>query len=280
MSVTFEKAPLIELIVELRWVPQQVALQPGKTSIQGPQQALLLPVPFLGSSKLDEFFMRLGGKLHQHGFQAVERLMPPGFTILHQPVYRYRKAPDPSTSPVLCQAGDGLFSVHGLPPYHSWSKFYPVAEKGIIALLEARDSEQRDLPFANVTLRYIDAFTPELRGDRTASEFISSVLGISVSLPSPLQQIIKSGASPEYALQIGLPTPNDTRLTLNLGEASVNGVPSVLMDTTCAYTEGVVPDMQKIKQVLQSSYTIIHEMFLGLTKPIHDLMNPKETDRQ
>src|SRR5712692_4130655 len=142
MSLTFAKAPLLEIVVELRWVPPQITLQ-----VQQQQGVVPLVIPTLGSSKLDEFFMRLGGRLHQQGFLAVERLLPPGFSMLHQPVYRYRKAADPSPSPVLCQAGDGLFSVHGVPPYHSWEKFYAVVENGIRALLDARDSAQKDLPF-------------------------------------------------------------------------------------------------------------------------------------
>src|SRR5260370_17297932 len=148
MGLTFAKAPVIEIVVELRWVPPQVV-------IQGPQQpGIPLLIRTLGGSKLDEFFMRLGSRLHQQGFQAVERLLPPGFSMLHQPVYRYRRAADPSPSPVLCQAGDGLFSVHGVPPYHSWGKFYPLVENGIDALLEARDSTHKNSPFLNARLLY------------------------------------------------------------------------------------------------------------------------------
>src|SRR5258708_14138092 len=103
MSLTFARAPLKEIVVELRWGPSQLTLQ-------GQQQpGIPLLIPTLGGSKLDEFFMRLGSRLHQQGFQAVERLLPPGFTMLHQPVYRYRKAADPSPSPLLCRAGDGRF---------------------------------------------------------------------------------------------------------------------------------------------------------------------------
>jgi uncharacterized protein (TIGR04255 family) len=268
MSLTFAKAPLIEIVVELRWVPPQVTLQ-------GQQQpGIPLLIPTLGGSKLDEFFMRLGSRLHQQGFQAVERLLPPGFSMLHQPVYRYRKAADPSPSPVLCQAGDGLFSVHGVPPYHSWEEFCPVVENGIRALLEARDSTQKDLPFVNVSLRYIDAFSPELREGRSASEFISQVLGISVSLPEPLTQMLKNGTLPEFALQIGLLASDGARLNLNLNEASVNGVPSVLMDTTCSHSEGVVSDLGTVMKVLQSSYKTVHKLFLELTRPIQALMQP------
>lgn len=267
MSITFAKAPLIEIIVELRWVPPQIALQPQ-------QQGIPLVIPTLGSSKLDEFFMRLGGRLHQQGFQAVERLLPPGFSVLHQPTYRYRKTADPLSSPVLCQAGDGLFSIHGLPPYHSWESFYPVVENGIGALLEARDPSQKNLPFVSVSLRYIDAFSPELRGGRSASEFMSDVLGFSISLPASLRHIVKNGTQPQYALQTGILTSDDARLSLNLSEATVKGVQAVLMDTTCTHSEGIAPDSDAILKVLQSSYEMIHKIFLDLTSPIEKLMEP------
>jgi uncharacterized protein (TIGR04255 family) len=149
-----------------------------------------------------------------------------------------------------------------------------MVESGIGALLEARDSTQKNLPFVNMSLRYIDAFSPELREGRSASEFISQVFGISVSLPKPLTQMLKNGTVPEFALQTGLLTAAGARLNLNLNEASVNGVPSVLMDTTCTHSEGVVSDLDTVMKVLQSSYETVHNLFLELTKPIHALMQP------
>jgi uncharacterized protein (TIGR04255 family) len=255
----------------LRWIP---------TKVVAGEQTLTptVSIPFLQSSKLDEFFMRVGGQLHQHGYTVVERLMPPGFALSQQPVYRYRKGIDPS--PVLFQAGDGIFSIHAVPPYHSWEQFHPLIEQGINALLVARDDSHKNLPFARVSLRYIDAFTEELRAGLSAAEFISKILGISIAIPRALGELLKSGASPEYGLQIGLPSAGGTVLNLNIAEASVNGKPAVLMDTTFACTQETAPEFVKIRDVLTTGHTTMHKLFLELTRPIHGLMQPSQAVQQ
>src|SRR5437879_9304575 len=228
MSLTFAKAPLVEIVVELRWIPPQTQIG----GAQSPSPQISVAVPFFSSSKLDEFFMRVGIQLHQHGFTVVERLMPPGFSVLHQPVYRYRKGADPS---VLVQAGDGIFSIHAIPPYHSWEKFLPEVEKGISALLEARDDTQKKSPFVRVSLRYIDAFKNELRAGLSSADFMSKVLGIGIEVPTILKKLLRQESAPEYGLQIGLPIDEGTTLSLSLSEATVNGILAILMDTTYEY---------------------------------------------
>jgi len=267
MSLTFSKPPLVEIVVELRWIPTK--------AVEG-QQTLTptVSIPFLQSSKLDEFFLRIGVQLHQYGYTVVERLMPPGFAVSQQPVYRYRKGIDPA--PVLFQAGDGIFSIHAVPPYHSWEGFQPVVEQGLKALLEAREDSQKQVPFGRVSLRYIDAFTEELRAGLSAPDFISKVLGVSVGMPPVLVHLLKQGASPQLGLQIGIPSAGGTLLSLNLGEASVNGKPAVVMDTTLARTEETAPELGHIRDVLLSGYQIMHTLFLDLTRPIHELMKPSE----
>jgi len=267
MSLTFARAPLVEIVVELRWISAKVIV--GEQTLTP-----TVPIPFMQSSKLDEFFMRVGIQLHQHGYTVVERLMPPGFAISQQPVYRYRKGIDPS--PVLFQAGDGIFSIHAVPPYHSWEQFQPLVEQGINALLVARDDSQKNLPFARVSLRYIDAFGEELRGGLSAADFISKILGISISMPRALGELLKDGSSPDYGLQVGIPSAGGTVLNLNIAEASVNGKPAVLMDTTYACTQETAPEFVKIRDVLIDGYATIHKLFLELTRPIHELMQPSE----
>ena len=133
MDITFSKAPLIELIAELRWTPQ------GSTSIApAPPQPGPAPTLFLGGGKQEEFYMRFGAALYNQGFNRSERLSPPGFPfILQQPVYRFLSEAEDKKS-VIYQVGFGIFSVHAVPPYRSWSQFLPLVTKGIGILLESR----------------------------------------------------------------------------------------------------------------------------------------------
>lgn len=270
MNLSFAKPPLVEIVVELRWTPVQSQL-----SISAPAQAGTVQLPFFGNSKLDEFYMRIAGKLHQQGFQAIERLVPPGFpTVMHQPIYRYKKPADPSTT--LCQAGPGIFAVNAVPPYKSWKEFFPVAEAAIGALLEARDSSEKNLPFSGISLRYINAFTNELTGGRPTPVFLAEVLGISVALPPALAGVVKKGQLPQYALQLTLPISNNIVLAVNFAEALVNGSAAVLMDTTASCNTGIPPGLKAVVDVLNVAYGVVHEIFLELTSPIHKLMQPTE----
>jgi uncharacterized protein (TIGR04255 family) len=125
-------------------------------------------------------------------------------------------------------------------------------------------------------LRYIDAFSHELTGGKSASEFLSEILGISLSLPHALSQFIKAGKTPKYALQLTLPVSDEAILTTNFAEAVVNGNPAVLMDTTSSCTRGVEPNLDTVVRVLNSAHDIVHALFVEITSPIHKLMQPTE----
>jgi uncharacterized protein (TIGR04255 family) len=269
MSVTFANAPLVEIIAELRWVP------PQQMEIPSQQQPIAFQIPFFGGSKQDEFFMRLGAKLHQQGFQAVERLMPPGFmTLVYQPIYRYKMAAEPS--PVIYQAGAGLFSAHGIPPYRSWEEFVPFVKNGVTALLESRDSKEKDIPLATVSLRYIDAFRRELTQGKSGPAFMADVLGIAIELPDILRNFGKSASEPQYALHLTIPISDDTVLNMNIAEGQVHGSDAIIMDTQVACNRGVPPDITEVMEVLQTAHDVVHAMFVKLTAPIHELMQPSE----
>lgn len=219
--------------------------------------------------------MRLGAKLHLAGFPAVERLVPPNFvTLLYQPIYRYKRAEEPS--PVLYQAGAGLFSAHGIPPYHSWEEFAPFVENGISALLESRDPKEKEAPLGTVSLRYINAFQHDLTQGKSGPAFIEDVLGIHVVVPDMIAKFGKSGRTPQYSLQTALPISDDTVLRMNLAEGQVHSNPAVVMDTTISCSRGVTPRVPELMKVLHSGHAVIHEIFVKMTAPIHELMKPSE----
>jgi uncharacterized protein (TIGR04255 family) len=268
MSISFANAPLVEIIAELRWTPTQEVLVP-------PQQPIAFQISFLMGSKQDEFFMRLGAKLHQNGFPAVERLVPPNFvTLLYQPIYRYKQAVEPS--PVLYQAGAGLFSANGIPPYRSWEDFAPFVEKGVSALLDSRDSKEKETQFATVSLRYIDAFRGDLTGGKSGPAFMADVLGIQVVLPDILTHFGKSGKAPQHALQLALPISDDTVLQINLAEGQVYSSTAFILDTTVSCNRGILPEVAELMRVFHLAHDVIHEIFVKLTAPIRELMEPTE----
>lgn len=268
MSLSFAKAPLIEIIAELRWIPLEIST---------PNQMLpaQLSVPFLGDTRQENFLMRVSQKLGNLGFSEPERLVPPGFvTLLYQPIYRFKRVPDPS--PVLYQVGLGIFSAHGLPPYRSWDSFSPEVERGIDALLKARDAKEQELSFSRISLRYIDAFNQELTKGRDEVAFIKDVLGISIELPANIVNLVERGGSPKFGIQVALPVSNGMTMSLSLTEGTINNALSVIMDTTVSRETDLFGGVKETMSVLHAAHQIVHKAFLELTKPIHDAMQPQE----
>jgi uncharacterized protein (TIGR04255 family) len=263
MSVTFKNAPLVEMIAELRWGE---APQPAQQGVQIVMQGM--------GPEVDQFFMRLGGEVYQHGFRRAERLVPPGFPIFpFQPVFRYRKDATDDNS-VLFQAGQGLFSVNAVPPYRSWTTVSEIVKTGVTALLKARAPNDKDRPFTGVNLRYINAFGPKLTKDRSVGEFIEDVLGFSLALPSGVSKQIKHGCQPKPQIQLSIPLDSGASMAFLIGEGKIKNDNVFIMDMTISCEEPVAADVEAVMTAFTNARNVIHSMFVDLTMPIHDLLEP------
>jgi len=269
MGITFAKAPLIELIAELRWTPQ------GSTLLEPAGQPGLPPALFLGGAKQEEFYTRVAAALHKAGFNRSERLSPAGVPFtMHEAVYRFR-CDDDNTS-VLYQVGFGIFSVHAVPPYHSWSEFLPFVKRGIEILLQSRPEADLKEPFGQTNLRYIDFFGEHLTQGRNVRTFISDVFGIKTALPDALTKVAASNELKSLFVKITQPTKVGD-LTISAGDGQFNNQPGILLDTTMSSSE-TAPNLDAIMKNLDAAYAVVHELFLGMTKPIHALMQPQGVD--
>jgi uncharacterized protein (TIGR04255 family) len=275
MVTSFVKAPLVELIAELRWTPIMAS---GEPIPQGPEPGNpAQPVFLLTDTKFEEFFMRLGGELFQAGFQRSERLVPPGFpTVPYQPIVRYRSDTVPTKS-VLYQVGSGVFSIHGVPPYRSWKEFSPSVRAGIEALLKTREAAEHRPAFTQISLRYIDFFGEELMRGRGVKAFFTDVLGISPGLPGALTNVATSDEMSGLFLKFVLPLAIGN-LIVSVGDGKVNNLNGIVLDTTVSSTGVVPPDVDAILAIFNSAHTITNTTFMDLTSSIHDLMEPQATE--
>jgi uncharacterized protein (TIGR04255 family) len=265
MAITFAKAPLIELISELRWIPR------GSTPQPTPAQQ---PGVFVGGVKQEEFYMQIGGEFYKTGFDRSERLFPAGLPFaLHQPVFRFRSEKEGNTS-IVYQVGYGIFSVHAVPPYHSWAKFVPFVREGIKALLKTRPESDRDQPFSQLSLRYIDFFNQELMGGKDIASFASDVLKISTKLPIAISKVAASNQVKSLFTKIVLPIGIGD-LTVSVGDGKFNDQMGILLDNNVSSTVEVRPEVDATMSLFESAYSVLHNMFLELTEPIRDLMKPE-----
>src|SRR5262245_8686023 len=263
-NISFKKAPVIELVAELRWAPSgDGAMAAGNVTLS------------LGTHA-EEFFQRFANLVANAGFTQGERLVPSGVPLLvHHVAWRFRNPVDANK---LLQVGPGIFSANALQPYRRWRDFEPTIELGVKALLESRSPNETDQAFSSASLRYINAFSGHLLGGKQPAAFINDVLGFKQTLPTPISSLIGSNKS-EWSATANLlgPIAGTTKtMKLVIGDGKVKAEPAAIFDITV--TEQTPVATGGVMTAFRTSRDIIHKCFLDLTKPLHEAMQPEGTD--
>lgn len=261
----FAKPPLIELIAEFRWLP----LNPQGEEITNP--ATILQAGPQGEAFYDSFRRAVAA----NGYPLSERLIPLGFPHpMHQPIFRFsRDSQGPGPTGSIYQIGAGILSVHALPPYENWEAFRPIISSGLDALIATRLPPSRINAFTSVSLRYIDAFSQELRGERSEREFLSEVLQLDVHLPASLLEEAATPNLVQVAMQLKSRTKSGLDLTLSVGPNVDQGDPQrIVMDTMVSSPTPTECNRESALEVLERAHTCIRSLFVGMTGPIHNLM--------
>ncbi len=177
----YPNAPLVEVIVEIRW-----QMQP----LFGSSGAAYDPHFRVFS---DGFLQTMGGK----GFSHVERLVPeqvPLEVLPHRAVLRYRKKPD--EWPVV-QIGPGVLTVNMMPPYGGWTKLKPVISEALEVLWATYPMSNEYLSIDRLSLNYVNAFTHK-HAVQSASKALREQFKL-VSLPSRLSDLSAQHEEPIYS---------------------------------------------------------------------------------
>lgn len=264
MELHFKKAPVVEISVQVQWLPKESAVVP-------PQSSTVIE---LGG---DDFFQEFGSRAAEAGFLQSERIVPAGVRVSpHQPVYRYRKGPD---STVVYQLGQGIFSINAVPPYKTWDHFFPHVVTGMSMLMESLPDEQKNDQFFSVQVRYINMFEGEILRGLSPTRFIMDTLKWHVSLPTALYQNVDASEVDGFFVRLGFKVSDSIHLLINVGEVLRHGTPAALLD--------LVTEVRNIEQVqeevlakAQDMHTVIHKTFLDMVAPIQDLFEPEWHDIQ
>lgn len=260
MTTVFRNPPLIEMIAELRW-----------------SESAQTDMPFIppgANGLVEEMFLLWTARMGALGYEHVERLVPPHFPLpLDAPTLRVKqKTGAPQNT--LFQLGPRLFTANATPPYLSWKDFAPKAREGVEALLDVRPGPEATSP-VQVALRYIDAFRESLLGGQTPMQFLDCTLGVQLGIPSAITRHAKPNTEPGALLQLSLPLAEGT-MRIQFAEGFVGDEPALIMDMTVSQSESVVPDAEAIMDALGRARSITHAVFMELTAPIADLMQPQE----
>lgn len=261
-DVSFEKAPIIELVAELRWSP------PGTQPLALGQIAVAM------STGADEAFQHFGNKVASQGFTISERTLPSGFPPLwHQIVWRFRKQDDLST---ILQVGPGLFSANALQPYRRWKDFRPAVGLGIAALIETRGDAEKAQAFTGVSLRYINAFGVDLLAGEKPEDFIRDTLGFQLVAPAAFQSRVEPNSQISTSANLMFPVAGTSKvMSVSIGAGVLNAESVAMLDMTVAEAHPIPCSLNDAMQSLDSSRDIIHQCFLTLTKNIAQKMAPR-----
>jgi hypothetical protein len=253
---------LVELIAEVRWGAGAVSPQPNTVTVGFG----------VSDSQASAFFFQLGAKLAAAGFDGVEQLQPFGISIPFQPSYRFKKAD--RSSPTLFQAGTNIFTVNTTPPYQTWAQFRPSIEIGIRALIETRPNND---PFLSTSVRYIDLFKEDLTGGRSIGKFLNEVLDVELTLPQSILNNLPPGGEVRPHLSLTIPLKGGMTMVLNLLEGSVGGDRGIVMDTVVSSINKAIPgEVESVMSTFDDAHDVIRSIFLGMTKKIHESMEPIE----
>lgn len=277
----FRRAPLAEMVVELRWASKW---SPQNSLISGTPAPPTIMIA-VGNSE-ERLFSEFGQHIAAYDFVISERLVPPGMPLLpYQPTYRFRRKD--IALPVLFHIGPGIFSAHAIPPYKTWHEFSTVVWDGISALRDAGASAVQTADATDhapifphtIMMRYIDVFSGDLLNGLSPSQFISKILGFRVEVPAAMQQY--SNSLRNRAVQVGITISSDIELVITAAESMRNGEPTVLMDWLATSTSAPANepfDPSTVMDKLNRAHDSISTLFVDFTEPIRDLMEPIEEE--
>lgn len=262
---TYQNAPLIELIVELRWLVET------NTPPDSP--------PFINnrSATFDRWFNAFSTNLEKLGYHNIERLVPHDFPpIAYQPIFRYRKKRD-MLFPII-QFGHGIVTINAGPPdYISWNMFRPEVEEGIQALIDAKPSTE-DSPesFNSANVRYIDAFRDDLRDGLSNFKFMKDKLQSSIQLPAGIIELAEDVdlIIPTMAIKFPVKDQKDSFLTLQIAAGEANKEPATIMEMHYNTQKEILMTKKRTLEILDSSHTTLHSVFGTMTEFIHKKMKP------
>lgn len=260
MDFVYRNAPLVEVIVEVRWK--------------------LFPLAALPGGAVDPFFTEalpvFQESLRKLGYGHAERLVPNDFPLEMmpgQPIWRIRR--EPNLWP-LYQLGPGLLTMNAAPPYRGWVHFRDMVGQGIAVAQGAYETVGGRLNVERLALRYLNSFTEKL-GYGNHAEFLSEHLGLSVGVREGVEKGVGSKWL-ERAVMAELTAPLDepagATITIKAGNAHVEGAPACLFELAVATGASGASDHSGW---FDAARTSIHTVFnTMLSAELRERIGPKD----
>lgn len=263
MSLVFGNAPLVEMNVQVQWVPSMTITVPPQS---------MATFSFSG----DDFYNEFAEVVSHEGFIKSERVIPPGVVAApYQVVYRYRHM----SLPVLYQIGAGIFAVNATPPYKTWNHFKPYVRSGLKALLATRPDVQKDQPFTSIQVRYINIFGASLLFGMPPATFLANKLGFTLPLPRPIaSRTASKGVVTSMLIRATAPIGPSSNLVVSVGDTYANNTPAAVLDLLGETQRHTAGDVERAIAEMETIHDVIHGAFIDLVEPIWASLDPKEVE--
>ena len=260
----YDNAPLIEVIVEVRWVTQKLEALPD---------AAIDP-------HFNEFHNQFRKVAQENGFSHVQTLLPEKLPIEfmhHKPHSRYRVGEGQWP---LFQIGPGIMTINIVPPYKGWTAFKDIIENGLDMLFSSYPFSDKTLTFEVIHLRYIDGFIKKHGFDRY-SDFIGDKFKVVNQIP---REIIDNYTSEDSEVV----TKSETRLDLSKPPGAVGFIKvspgtshkekAAIVELVVASTPTTSPqDRDGISSWLDQAHLTVRHWFQLLTSDeLKNSMGPRE----
>jgi uncharacterized protein (TIGR04255 family) len=262
-KVLLPKAPLAEVVFELRW-----ALQAAP-----PDVPILQPDPGL-IPLLDRFTK----EVKKIGFGSIRDMSHPLQTGTYGVVRRFYKAND-RPFPIM-QIGPGIFATNESSEY-AWKPFKKQAKQGMRALLRSYPKlDFFSLKLIHIELRYIDAFPASLVGNAALFPFLEKQTTLRIGLPEMLtdKKIFEPDVMGRFHYRAKLKGRKQSELTLDLGSGknAETGEELVRMETKVI---SLGPDVPTLRNNLKAfrAVDLWLEMAHGITSPLFRELIKRET---
>lgn len=250
------RAPLVEVIFELRWG--------NRTQAPGGNEKI---ISFNFSSEEINFLPgQFKEKIASHGFGNLEEANPGIISVPHVVKHRFRKGP--GAWPCY-QIGLGIFTANQVNEGYSWKKFLETIVIGVETLDASLPKKLKRVPALSAELRYQDA----LRFSRKEGSlrFLKDRLNLgSVQVDTVLDNpmLSKSVEGVLLAFQVKCRRPSGM-LVLNLAEGAVKGEDAFILNIALRSSDKDVPKftVSALRKWANDAHLIQKDMFKKILTP-------------
>ena len=127
-------------------------------------------------------------------------------------------------------------------------------------LLESRNLLEKEEPFHQISLRYLNVFDNQLT-HRLSLHDLFNALGFKIKLPRSLVDKVDSPSQMKPELCVSIPLKSKQEVIFELSECAKSAENAILMDLMVVDKQKLTPDKELIMSTLTQAYQVLKGLF-------------------